>query len=267
MLRGRCLLIGARGFLGHQIELSLRDHGIEVVGATRILADGDPSSWVQYEFPRDPIGDRIRDLHFDFVIAAARLARVNVEANHRPGTEALPFDDLFGELARIRSGVTYISSDAVFSGARGAYLETDEPDASEAYGSMQTIAERSITDHVPNHLIVRTSFLFDVDDVRRDRRLSRMREVLTSRTPFFADMNVYKSPVRVADAACAIVERTLTGQTGIVHLPSERQSIYEFYEASLEPLGLTKFREHLVARENAQPSDTSLRSMFERSAA
>src|SRR5262249_39124105 len=153
---------------------------------------------------------------FDFVIAAARLARVNVEANHRLGTEALPFDDLFEELGRTRSRVTYISSDAVFSGAKGAYLETDEPDASEAYGLMQTIAERSITAHVPNHLIVRPSFLFDVYDVRRDRRLSRMREVLISRTPFFADTNVYKSPVRVTDAARAIVERTLTRQTGIV---------------------------------------------------
>jgi dTDP-4-dehydrorhamnose reductase len=262
-----CLLLGARGFLGHQIDVSLRDHGIDVVGATRVLADGDPSSWIQYEFLCDAIGDRIQDLHFDFIIAAARLARVNVEANHRPGTEALPFDDLFGGLARTGSGVTYISSDAVFSGARGPYLETDEPDASQAYGSMQILAERCLAAHVPNYLIVRTSFLFDVDDVRRDRRLSRMRQVLTSRTPFFADTNVYKSPVRAADAARAIVARTLTGETGIVHLLGKRRSVYDFYEASLEPLGLTRFREHLVTRENAQPSDTSLRSIFERSGA
>src|SRR5258707_14725963 len=103
----RCLLVGARGFLGHHIGMSLRDNGIEVIGVTRVFADGDPSSWIQYEFLRDAIGDRIRDLHFDFVIAAARLARVNVEANHSPGTEALPFDELFGELARTESGVTY----------------------------------------------------------------------------------------------------------------------------------------------------------------
>jgi dTDP-4-dehydrorhamnose reductase len=94
-----------------------------------------------------------------------------------------------------------------------------------------------------------------------------MHQVLTSRKPFFADTNAYKSPVRVADAARAIVARTLTRETGIVHLLGKRQSVYEFYEASLEPLGLTRFREHLVARENAQPSDTSLRSIFERRAA
>jgi dTDP-4-dehydrorhamnose reductase len=265
-LRGRCLLVGARGFLGHRIDISLRDHGIDVVGATRVLPDGDQSSWIQYEFLRDAIRDRIRDLHFDFVIAAARLARVNLEANHSPGTEALPFDRLFRELASTGSGVTYISSDAVFSGARGPYFETDKPDAHEAYGLMQTIAEQSLAAHVSNHLIVRTSFLFDTDDVRRDRRLSRMCEVLTSQAPFFADTNVYKSPVRVGDAAREIVARTLRGQTGIVHLLGKRQSVYDFYKASLKPLGLTQFREHLVARENAQPSDTSLRSVFVRSA-
>jgi dTDP-4-dehydrorhamnose reductase len=267
VLRVGCLLIGARGFLGRQIDKHLRDQGVDVVGTTRVRADGDPCSWIRYEFLRDPIADRIRDLRFDFVIAAARLARVNVEANHRPGTEALPLDDLFEQLGRTHSSVTYISSDAVFSGSRGSYLETDEPDASEAYGLMQTIAERSIMAKVANHLIVRTSFLFDVNDVRSDRRLSRMHQALTSREPFFADTNVYKSPVRVTDAARAIVERTLARQRGVVHLLGKRQSVYEFYETSLEPLGLTQFREHLVARENVQPSDTSLRSMFERRAA
>ena len=267
MLRVGWLLIGARGFLGRQIDKNLREQGIDVVGTTRVLGDGDPCSWIRYEFLREPIANRIQDLEFDFVIAAARLARVNVETNHRPSTEALPLDDLFEQLARKHSSVTYVSSDAVFSGERGSYLEIDEPDASEPYGSMQIIAERSITTHLPNHLIVRTSFLYDVDDVSSDRRLSRMRQVLTCRSPFFADTNVYKSPVRVAEAARVIVERTLAKQTGIVHLVGKRQSVHEFYEASLEPLGLTQFREHLVARENVRPSDTSLRSIFERRAA
>ena len=258
-----CLLIGARGFLGRQIDVILRDSGIDVVGTTRKLAAGDPSSWIQYEFPNEQIGHRIRKRRFDFSIIAAKLARANIDANPPRGTEALPFDELFGELNRCtRSRITYISSDAVFSGERGHYLETDEPDAFEAYGSMQAIAERSLTTHAPNHLIVRSSFLFDVDDFRRDRRLSQLHRALTSRTQFFGDTNVYKSPVRVADAARAVVERTLAGQSGIVHVPGRRQSIYEFFECGLEPLGLTQFHQYLVARENDRSSDTSLRSVF-----
>jgi len=261
-----CLLLGARGFLGRQIEMMLRDQGIDVIGTTRVLADGDPDSWITYEFPRDSIGNCIRDLHFDFIIMAARLARANIKAKHSPDTETWPFDDMFEELSRTtRSQVTYVSSDAVFSGTRGGYIETDEADSSEPYGSMQATAERSLSARLSNHLIVRTSFLFDVKDVPTDSRLSRMRQALTSCTPFYADTNVYKSPVRVVDAAHEVVKRTLARQTGIVHVPGERQSVYDFFETSLEPLGLTQFREQLIARENAQPSDTSLRSVFARS--
>jgi dTDP-4-dehydrorhamnose reductase len=267
-MRRRCLLIGARGFLGRQIETSLRQSGIDVLGTTRILRDGDPESWIQYDFVRGPIRDCIRDFHFDLAIIAARLAHANIEAKHSPGTEASPFDHMFGELSRTtQRPVTYISSDAVFSGARGRYIEPDEPDSVEPYGSMQAIAERSISVHVPTHLIVRTSFLFDVEHVRADRRLSLMLQTITSRSPFYADTNVYKSPVRVVDVAREVVERTLSGQTGIVHVPGKRKSVYEFYEASLEPLHLTQFRELLVPRENPKPSDTSLQSVFTRSTA
>jgi len=259
-----CLLIGARGFLGNQIARLLRDGGIDVIGTTRKLADAAPSTWIQYDFLHDSINRRIGGHQFDFVIIAAKLTHANIEAKPAPGTEALPFDELFSQLSRsTRSGVTYLSTDAVFSGTRGGYVETDAPDASEAYGSMQAIAERSLSVHAPNHLIVRPSFLFDVDDFHRDRRLSQLHKALTARTTFFGDTNVYKSPVRVAEAARVVVEWTLARRSGIVHVPGRRQSVYEFFEEGLEPLGLTEFRQYLVARKNDKPSDTSLRSMFE----
>jgi dTDP-4-dehydrorhamnose reductase len=244
----------------------LRDNRIDVVGTTRALTDRDPAARIQYEFPHHLLRDRIRDLRFDFAIVVARLAQpaAGAEPTHQSADRFVSsFDEMFGQLSRsTRSCVTYVSSDAVFSGMCGGYLETDKPDASDAYGSMHATAERSISAHVPNHLIVRTSFLFDVDDFGSDRRLSRMHQALTSRVPFFADTNVYKSPVPVTNAAVTIVERTLAGQTGIVHVPAERQSVHEFFESCLRPLGLTQFRHYLVARQGGRPSDTSLRSSF-----
>jgi len=260
----RCLLIGARGFLGRRIEMKLRASGTDVIGTTRSLAAGDPRNWVQYKFPDDSIKGSIEDERFDFVIVAARLARANTETDPSRGTEAFSFDDLFDHLDRCaRIGVTYISTDAVFSGTRGGYVETDEPDATESYGAMQTLAERSIASHVPNHLIVRTSFLFDFGDFHSDRRISLMQKALVSCAPFFGDTNVYKSPAQVADVASFIVDRTLARRRGIVHVPRARQSVYEFFETGLEALGLTQFQEYLVARESDRPSDTSLKSVVE----
>jgi dTDP-4-dehydrorhamnose reductase len=265
LARGNCLLIGARGFLGNQIARLLRENDIDVIGTTRELAKGDSSSWIQYDFRHDSIDDRLGVHRYDFIIVAAKIAYANLEVKPTPGTEALPFDELFNQLSRFtRSGVTYLSSDAVFSGARGGYVETDAPDASEAYGSMQAIAERSLSVHVPNYLIVRPSFLFDVWDFHSDRRLSQLHKALTARTTFFGDTNVYKSPVPVVEAARVVVKRTLERQSGIAHVPGKRQSVYEFFEENIEPLGLSAFRQYLIARKNEKPSDTSLRSMFEK---
>src|SRR5262249_21373942 len=160
-----CLLIGARGFLGSHIKRLLRDSNIDVIGTTRTVADGDPSAWIQYTFPDESIESRIGGVRFDFVIIAAKLAQANIAAKPAPGGAACWFDWLFSELSRVtRSSVTYLSSDAVFSGARGGYVETDEPDAAETYGSMQAIVERSLSEHLPHHLILRPSFLFDIND-------------------------------------------------------------------------------------------------------
>ena len=258
----RCLLIGARGFVGTHIEKLLRESEVDVIGTTRKLAAGDPDSWLQYNFPHDSIHGQIGERHFDFAIIAAKLAPANIGACPLSIIEA--FDDLFSKLSRsIRSGMTYLSSDAVFSGVRGGYFETDAPDAAEPYGMMHVFAEQSLSKHVPNHLIVRPSFLFDVDYFHKDRRLSQLHGALTSRTNFFGDTNVYKSPVRVAEGARIVVERTLERQTGIVHVPARRQSVYQFFQESLAPLNLTRFRQYLVLRTSDKPSDTSLRSMFE----
>ncbi len=173
-----------------------------------------------------------------------------------------PFYGLFSALAQSDlSGVTYVSSDAVFSGLRGQYTETDEPDASEAYGAMQIIAEQVVSARIPRHLIVRTSFLYDTNDFCNDKRLRQMHKALTSQTPHFGDTNVYKSPVKVSEAARIVVDCTLKGATGIAHVPAPRKSIYEFFESSIDSLGLGPYRDYLVERESESPSDTSLRSL------
>lgn len=257
-----CLLLGSRGFLGSQIEKQLQEQGIQVIGSTRRLRDNDPNRWIEFDFPHADVSDCIENLKFDFAIIAARLARANIDAKPSPGNEIAPFRELFSMLAQSDlSGVTYVSSDAVFSGARGQYVETDEPDASEAYGAMQIVAERAISACVPRHLIVRTSFLYDAGDFRKDKRLRRMHEALTSQTRHFGDTNVYKSPVKVSEAARIVVDSTLKGLTGIRHVPAPRKSIYEFFESSIDSLGLAPFREYLVGRESDRPSDTSLRSL------
>jgi dTDP-4-dehydrorhamnose reductase len=57
--------------------------------------------------------------------------------------------------------VVYLSTDYVFDGAkRVPYLETDEPKPINAYGLSKLGGERNLAETTPDHLIVRTSWLF-----------------------------------------------------------------------------------------------------------
>jgi dTDP-4-dehydrorhamnose reductase len=264
----RCLLIGARGFLGRRIAQELDRRGIDVVGTTRSRLDSDPSNWVSFEFPRDDIAAQLPDDRFHIVIVGGRLFEQPVASGASKDDghhNADRYDRLFAQLNVMGCPgapprIVYVSSDAVFSGSKGGYVETDKPDSLEAYGAMHIAAERSLQAMASNHAVVRASFLYDVAEFRDDKRLCRLHSTLTSNAPFAADTDVFKSPVPVERVAAAIVRRAVAGPGGIVHVPGERKSIYRFFADCLEPLGLQGFREKLVPRQSGRVTDTSLQT-------
>lgn len=270
-MQERCLLIGAGGFLGRRIPDRLRKSGVQVVGTSRSVKPGDPASWIAYEFPANRIAERIGDLEFDFVIVAGPLAFPDAsfpkeDDPRRASIMAREYDLLFAALNRAgRAGappaIAYVSSDAVFSGNKGRYLETDEPDATDASGARHLAAERSLMAHASRPLILRSAFLFDADDFRSDKRLMRLRGALMAGDRIIGEKNVFKSPVPIARAVEMIVDSTLAGRTGIVHLPGRRLSIFDFYETLIQPLGLDGFAGHVTASVGERPSDTSLASI------
>jgi nucleoside-diphosphate-sugar epimerase len=271
---GRCLVIGARGFLGRHVTARLRKLGVSVSGTTRDPLAGESDSSIVYEFPSHPIEDRIGHEAFDCAIVAGRLTDpghflFGSAGGPRDIEEfAAGYGGLFSQLNRVGpSGteptIAYVSSDSVFSGDTGGYLEDDEPDGAGEYGSMHRAAERSLMANASRPIIVRTSFMFDAHNPLADRRVSRLHKALTSGAEFFGDTNVFKSPVPVTHVADMVVNHTIAGKPGIFHAAAPRQSIHAFFAGFIQPLGLSEFSERFKARESAQTSDTSLRSKFE----
>lgn len=270
----RCLLIGAGGRLGHRIADRLRDSGVQVVGTARAVKPGDPLSWIAYEFPANSITERIGGLEFDFVIVAAPLAipdagfpEAAVDGTPRAGLPAGDYDRLFAALNRAGRAdtppaIAYVSSDAVYSGDKGRYLETDEPDATDACGAIHRAAERALMANAARPLILRSAFLFDLDDFRGDKRLMRLHNALMSGDTISGESNVFKSPVPISRAVETIVDGTLAGRTSIVHIPGRRVSLFDFFESLIQPLGLEGVSGHVSAQLSENPSDTSLLSIY-----
>lgn len=100
----------------------------------------------------------------DIVINAAALTRVDYCESHEE--EALLANGTgAGNLAKAAASsgalLVHYSTDYVFDGLKKeAYLEQDAPNPQSVYGKSKLLGENLVRQHCPNHLILRTSWLF-----------------------------------------------------------------------------------------------------------
>jgi dTDP-4-dehydrorhamnose reductase len=162
----RVLVLGASGMLGHaMIRVLAQDSRHEVFASARSASIRDHFSDLA---SRIAVGVDAGD--FDALEALAGQVRPEVIINCIGVVKqlseaddplvALPINALLPHrLARI-CGVTnarliHISTDCVFSGRKGGYVETDEPDAQDLYGRSKLLGE---VDY-PHAITLRTSMI------------------------------------------------------------------------------------------------------------
>ena len=163
----RILILGGSGMLGHRLWMNLsREHDtwVTVRGNSSELPDIN-------EFPRERIRPTVDALYFDQVIRAlasiqpdlvinciglikqqghiARDPLISISVN-----SALPHRiSMICRTAKIR--MIHISTDCVFSGNKGTYLETDQSDAEDLYGRTKFLGEVAY----PHTVTLRTSII------------------------------------------------------------------------------------------------------------
>jgi dTDP-4-dehydrorhamnose reductase len=128
----------------------------------------------------------------------------------------------------------YISSEYVFGGSKGNYTVDDRLDPINVYGKTKAAAEY-IVSVLPNHQIIRAPFIRQVyPKVFTDQYCSR----------YFLDEVVEK-----------ISNNIFNNPDKLVHIASERMSLYELYikhEIEAEPITMPENQLGII------PKDTSL---------
>lgn len=132
----------------------------------------------------------------------------------------------------------YISTDAVFDGARGSYLETDATNPFSVYGETKLAGEQAVRAATDRHLILRTNFFgwspsgtrsileFFVNGFRHDIKMQGYTD--------FTVTSIYAQ--QLLGVAFALVER---GATGTFHVASrDALSKYEFGRSVAEAFSL-----------------------------
>jgi dTDP-4-dehydrorhamnose reductase len=161
----RLLILGASGMLGHTAMRVLAPD-FEVWGACRNPQDlpdlGVPPERIlggldatKDESAHELIG-RVRP---DLVINAAGIVKQRVEA--KAVVPSIQVNSLWPHrvadaCATHGARMVHVSTDCVFSGTRGSYVETDAPDEFDLYGRSKLLGEVTDRDHV---VTLRTSII------------------------------------------------------------------------------------------------------------
>lgn len=161
----RVLVLGASGMLGSELVRSLSARSdIDVRGTVRDLG-GLPMGFVD-EFRgylvegvdvADTEGRRRAVADVDVVVNAVGVIKQASGLDDRVQTvrlNALLPQQLASECGSLGSRLIHISTDCVFSGARGGYVEADVPDPVDFYGRSKLLGEVG-----EPHLTLRTSII------------------------------------------------------------------------------------------------------------
>jgi dTDP-4-dehydrorhamnose reductase len=204
----RIVVTGGRGSLGRAFtELARGEH--EIVDFTH------------EELPvedREAVLDRIREARPDAVLHLA--AMTGVDACEEDPNRALAVNA--GGTANVADAATsagallvYTSTDYVFDGEKeDPYVESDDPIPISAYGRSKLAGEEEARARAPEHLVVRTGWLFGGRDDFLTGALRRMAEgeavgAVVDRTG---------TPTYVPHLADRLLALVLSGLRGTVHL-------------------------------------------------
>ncbi len=160
--------------------------------------------------------------------------------------------------------LVFVSSDLVFDGAKGNYVETDEPAPLSIYGQTKAAAERAVLATEADVLVARTSLIIGGDGSGPAGQLAWLEAQMKAglKTTLFVDE--FRSPIAAAELAQAFQILAQRGRPGLWHLAGrERMSRFALGRLIHRALGwpeenLQPGRHSDVKCDPPRPRDVSL---------
>jgi dTDP-4-dehydrorhamnose reductase len=153
----KILIIGGQGMAGHMIQSYIGQATSHVVISTVRKKPTSPYTITLDVTDDKKVFDLIREIQPDVVINAVGILN---EQAHIHLKEAIYVNSLFPQLLanyghRLGFRLIHISTDCVFSGKKGEYIESDVADGMSIYAKTKSLGE--VTD--VSHLTIRTSII------------------------------------------------------------------------------------------------------------
>jgi dTDP-4-dehydrorhamnose reductase len=225
----KLLLTGSNGMLGRQlVERLLADTSYQVLatgkGPCRLPFESDS----RFSYHELDITDGVALTDFilrerpDSIVHAAAMTqpdpceldpigcwKVNVTATRF----------LVDAAAEAGSHLVYISTDFVFDGEAGPYVETDFPAPVNYYGTSKLAAEKAVQEAAPHFCILRTVLVYGkaLEGIRPNL-VSWVRESLEKRVSIRVVSDQWRTPTYVDDLARAVLLALACRARGVYHV-------------------------------------------------
>jgi len=243
----RILVTGASGLLGANLALQLHA-AHEITGVTHAHDLREPPfPVVMADLSVPGAGARLVDeMAPELVIHCAAMANLDA-CESQPGLALRVNGELPGEMAgacrRLGARFIQLSTDAVFDGKRGGYIETDAPGPLNVYARTKLAGERSVTAANPEALIARVNFYgWSPSGTRSLGEL--FYTSLASGKGMMGFTDVFFCPLQVNDLVDTLLEMDVKRLSGLFHTVSaESISKYDFGRAIARRFG---FNEELI---------------------
>lgn len=201
---------GAKGFLGAELVKRLSAEGFRVVGTDAELSVGEPERLEAFA----------NELRPDVIVNCAGIPRASTGLGNRIKAyevNALGARNMALVASTVGAYFVQISTDDVYpTRNREPLNEFDSPHPDTPYGKSKRAGEMMVKDTMPDHLIVRSSWLYHVQG-------GRMKEVLDAAKngqTYKARTDQYAAPTSVALYARILAKAIERRATGVLHIAS-----------------------------------------------
>ncbi len=231
------LITGGSGFLGWNLArlAATKSYDVSFTYGQHPIAIPNCREYHLDLHDHEQLEDVIKKIAPDAIIHTAALANADVCEKHR----SVAYDVNVAATERIAQGakdldcrLVYISTDLVFDGRRGNYVEQDRPNPLNYYAESKLLGENAVKAVSSNYLIMRTALMYGHGNGVHGSFLEWMHRSLQSQQPVSLFTDQYRTPLFVNDAAHALLEiMESSAGNDTFHLGGgQRLNRYEFGE-------------------------------------
>jgi dTDP-4-dehydrorhamnose reductase len=216
----RTLILGASGLVGGNCLNHFNHLGWSTIG-THFSYETSSTQFFNTLDLEDKTNANLDEFNPDVIVHCGALTWVDYCEDHQEESYQKTVQSTINAVAiaqKYKAKLVYLSTDYVFDGKRGFYIESDPVNALSIYGKHKLEAEQYIQSKLKDYLICRITNVYG-DEIRGKNFIARLVENMLKRERMELNLPIdqYATPVNAADVARAIGALLTAGKTGVFH--------------------------------------------------